>query len=77
MTTKYETRDSLGNQYTIIVRDDNRVVACNQHRIVTSLCSFAHLGAGGYAEARRQIRDAARAGLAALNRASFYTWTQA
>ena len=76
MTTKYETRDNLGNHYTIIVRDDNRVVACNQHRIVMSLSNFSSCSAG-YAECRRQIREAARAGLAALNRASFYTWTQA
>ena len=71
--TKFKTTDSLGNEYTIIVSDKQRVVACNQHRIVLSLCSFAE---GSRAEAQTAIRNGARRGLAALNAASFYHWTQ-
>lgn len=72
---RYETTDTLGNRYTIIVTDHQKVVAHNQHRINLSLANFNSC-AKGYAEARQNVRNAARQGLAALNAATFYTWTE-
>jgi hypothetical protein len=73
MKARYETTDTLGNRYTIIIRDNDGIIAHNQHRYPVSLSNFA---TGSKAEAKANISSAARAGLDALNAAGFMTWTQ-
>ena len=68
--------DRLGNHYTIIINDENRVLMSNQNGIACSLASAYHGNNQGHDHACEQVRKAALEGAASLKRVSGYNWTE-
>jgi len=69
--------DRLGNYYTIVINDEDRVLMSNQNGIACSLASVYLGGSGkGHEHDCEQVRKAAHEGLAALRQVSGYKWTE-
>lgn len=68
--------DRLGNYYTIVINDDDRVLMSNQNGIACSLASAYYGNNQGHEHACAQVRAAALEGIPALNRVSGYKWTE-
>lgn len=65
------------NTMTVFVREDGRVYACNQARLLVCLSNAAFMvrGVNGTAEEVAAVKAAARKGLAELRRVTGLDWT--
>lgn len=78
LAARFQWRDSLGNTTTVFVRDDGRVYACNQHRLLVCLSNVGFMirDVNGTAAEVAAVKAAARAGLAELRRVTRLDWVQ-